>query len=188
MPTILRGYIRESRAVLRNMLCSLMPEPGSYATPIKGLSIHRFDLDEPPRFAVCTPILVVIAQGSESIRIGAEEFVYGPHTCFVAGVNLPASSRVLGATPDSPHLALSLDLDRALITRLTSLPLYASQHIQPPPLSVRIQDIDDAMLDNFVRLLLLLRKPEQIPFLAPIFREEIHCRLLFGPFERVHHL
>lgn len=188
MPTILRGYIRESRAVLKNMLCNLMPEPGSYATPIKGLSIHRFDLDEPPRLAVYTPTLEVIAQGRERVRVGAEEFVYGPHTCFVAGVSLSAFSRILGATPESPHLALTMDLDHELITRLTSLPLFTSKDMQPPPLSARVQDIDDAMLDNFVRLLLLLYRPEQIPVLAPIFQEEIHCRLLLGPFERTHHL
>lgn len=188
MAVILREYIGESRARLRRLLLDLLPRAGSVATAIQGLSLHRFDHAGKPRMEICSPMLAVVVQGKKWVRTGGEELYYGGRRCFVAGTCMPATCRVCEATPDAPHLALTLALDHALLARLApAASLTPGVRIHP---GARVHAVDDAMLDALVRLVRLLALPAQLPFLSPLFRQEIHYRLLTGPFGgqlREHH-
>ena len=180
MTTMLRGYIAKSRIMLRDTLLELLPNEGSYQTSIPGFSLHRFDHAEYPKPMTYTPMLVVVVQGKKWVKIGTEEFVYGENSCFVAGVNTPVFCCVKEASPEKPYLALTIDLDRILFSRFIML-----DHSRPECgrlflLGAQVQGINDELLDACLRLLRLQAKPAQIPFLAPLFRQEIHYRLLIG--------
>lgn len=189
MSTILREYVAGSRLALRDALLELLPEQGSYPSGIPGVSFHRFNTDEPPKPLIYAPVLIVVVQGSKWVRIGTEEFIYGnhdggDHTCFVAGIDMPVFCRVKEASPEKPYLSLTMDLDHSLLAWLTALDRAESGYDGFSLPGARVHGIDDAFLDACLRLVNLAAKPEQIPFLAPLFREEIHYRLLLGPFGR----
>lgn len=184
MTTIYRGYISKSLSILRDTLLEILPDQGSYSTEIPGLSLHRFNNDEQPKAMIYKPILVVVVQGKKWVRIGTEEFIYGDHSCFVAGIDMPVFCCVKEASPEKPYLALTMDLDHALLIKLMALDrsfptVGCGRFISTGAL---VRRIDDEVLDTCLRLLQLTAKPEQIPFLAPLFRDEIHYRLLLGPF------
>ena len=113
--------------------------------------------------------------------LGSEEYCYGENQCLVAGVDMPSSFYVTDASPERPFLALCLDLDKYLITRLAAE--------VPPPCAtgacsykgLSVADVDPDILHAFLRLIELLEKPEQIPILGPLIVREIHYRLLIGP-------
>ena len=94
---------------------------------------------------------------------------------------MPSSFYVTDASPERPFLALCLDLDKYLITRLAAE--------VPPPCAtgacsykgLSVADVDPDILHAFLRLVELLEKPEQIPILGPLIVREIHYRLLIGP-------
>lgn len=182
MSIVLREYTSRSRAALRNTLLGLLPEQGSYPSGIPGVSLHRFDRNWPPGPVIYPPILVVIVQGGKRIKTERDECAYGDHGCFVAGIDMPVFCCVKKASPEKPHLALTMELDHGLLTRLTQLDQCKPGHgglILP---GAQVRHIDDHFSDACLRLVKLLTRPEQMPFLAPLFRAELHYRLLLGPF------
>lgn len=180
MTTVLREYIAKTRMMLRDTLLELLPNEGSYPTSIPGLSLHRFDHAGPPEPMTCIPMLVVVVQGKKWVKIGMEEFVYGEHTCFVTGVNTAVFCCVKEASPEKPCLALTIDLDRILLFRLMMMDFSSPEFSRVLLSNSQIRVINDKLLDACLRLLRLQDKPAQIPFLAPLFRQEIHYRLLTG--------
>lgn len=184
MKTVLRGYVSKSRSILRDTLLALLPDQGSYATEIQGISLHRFNDDEQPRAMIYNPILVVVVQGRKWVKIGTQEFIYGDHSCFVAGIDMPVFCCVKEASTEKPYLALTMDLDHGLLTKLMALNRPDAGCGGFIPTGALVRRIDNEMLDACLRLISLLARPEQIPFLAPLFRAEIHYRLLLGLFGR----
>lgn len=187
MSIVLREYTSRSRAALRNTLLGLLPKQGSYPSGIPGVSLHRFAHNWPPKPLIYTPILVVIvqgvnAQGKEWGKTEADESAYGDLGCFVAGIGMPVFCCVKEASPENPHLALTMKLDHGLLTRLTQLDHCKPGHGGLSLPGAQIRHIDDHFSDACLRLVKLLTRPEQIPFLAPLFRAELHYRLLLGPF------
>lgn len=182
MTPTLRAYVAKSRSHLRDTLLELLPDEGSYPTGMDGVALHRFNSAERPKPLTYQPVLVVVAQGRKWVRIGAREFIYGEHSCFVAGIGMPVFCCVKEASPEKPYLALTMDLEHEIITRLISLDRsgIAQEGLLLP--GAQIQGIDDELLDACLRMLRLTDKPEQNCILAPLFREEIHYRLLLGPF------
>lgn len=184
MPVIIRNYVKHSLVLLRDRLLELLPEQGSYPTSIPGLTLHRYDAGESPRPAVCAPVPGVVVQGGEWVRAEVEKYCYGPHSCFVAGVGMLASCCVQEATRERPCLALTIELDPVLMERLAGLACLRLTHAESSPLGEEGQKIDLEMMDSFVRLLDIISRPEQISFLAPLYLEEIHYRLLVSPLGR----
>ncbi|MDL2275731.1 AraC family transcriptional regulator, partial [Desulfosarcina sp. OttesenSCG-928-G10] len=95
----------------------------------------------------------------------------------------PVFCCVQEASPEKPYLAMTIDLDSFLFSKF--LMLERPSVFGPEPgrrflSGAQVKEISDELLDACLRLLRLQAKPAQIPFLAPLFRQEIHYRLLFG--------
>lgn len=175
------GETARTASLLKEKLLQRAPEHGKYPMDIEGLVITR--RHEANRIETCfsKPSVSVIIQGSKRTMLGSEEYCYGENQCLVAGVDMPSSFYVTDASPERPFLALCLDLDKYLITRLAAE--------VPPPCAtgacsykgLSVADVDPDILHAFLRLIDLLEKPEQIPILGPLVVREIHYRLLIGP-------
>jgi len=96
-------------------------------------------------------------------------------------VDMPSSSFITAASPERPFLAVSLLLDKVLITRLAAETPLPSSLGKDSHKGISVASVDPDVLDAFLRLVELLGKPEQIPVLAPLIIREIHYRLLIGP-------
>ena len=66
------------------------------------------------------PMVAVVIQGLKRSVIGSEEYRYGENHCLVIGVDIPSVNYVTAASPEQPFLAVSLDLDKYLITQLAA--------------------------------------------------------------------
>ena len=125
------------------------------------------------------PLVAVVVQGSKRSVIGSEEYRYGENHCLVIGVDIPSANHVIVASPEQPFLAVTLDLDKYLITQLAAeiQPILGNGSYK----GMAVAEVDPDVLDAFLRLVELLDKPEQIAVLAPMIIREIHYRLLIGP-------
>ena len=176
-----RPHLARTSNQLKEKLLLRMPAQGKFSTAIETLAIAR--RDDPNQLENCfsKPLVGLIVQGFKRSVIGSEEYCYGENQCLVAGVDIPSSFYVTDSSQEKPFLAISLELDKYLISQLAA---------EIPPLSglgggvskgISVADVDAHVLEAFLRLVELLEKPEQIPILAPMVIREIHYRLLIGP-------
>lgn len=164
---------------LKERIADHAPEPGSHATAIPGLHlVRRVETNELRLFY--KPFIGLTVQGFKHTVVGRDEYTYGEYHCFVAGVDMPSQSSIIVASPEKPFLALSLDLDRALVAELAAgMPSSARQ--PDAGRAVAVAEADPRVMDAFLRLTELLDAPQDIPVMAPMLIREIHYRLLQGP-------
>ena len=176
-----RTELTRTNNLLKEKLLRLMPDPGRYPTAVAGLSISRRHDSRELDNCVYNPLVAVIIQGSKRSVIGSEAYRYGENHCLIVGVDIPSANHIIAASPKQPFLAVSLDLDKYLITQLAAEIPPSSRPGIGAYKGMAVAEVDPDVLDAFLRLVELLDKPEQIPVLAPMIIREIHYRLLIGP-------
>lgn len=175
------GLERTNR-LLKEKILRWCPRAGQLPTVIQGLTLSRREDMNKLDSCFYKPTIGLIIQGFKRSIIGIEEFRYGQNHCLVVGVDMPSLSHLTVASPERPFLAVSLSLDKYLITRLaTEIPASSRPESQASPRGMMVAEVDSGVLDAFLRLTELLEKPGQIPILAPLIIREIHYRLLIGP-------
>lgn len=172
--------LRKGNGELKQMLLKRMPKPGKYSTPIEGFFMSRRESDEYVENCFYKPSIGLVVQGNKRSIVGDEEYKYGENQCLVVSVDMPSSFFASGATPEQPFLAVSLDLDSSIISRLI-------RELPPVPdagnesyKGVAVTSVTFDILNAFLRLTELLDHPEEIAFLAPGIIYEIHYRFFIG--------
>lgn len=159
-------------------------------SPCSSTAIPRLTLSmlSEPRSGTSTvhaPVTCLVLQGTKHVSIGDAVLQYDSASCFVASLDLPATGRVLCASPDRPYLAVGLALDREVLAELiASLPPGSIDHAGPsrterPGFALGAVTAD--LLEAWAGLLALLDRPDDIPALAPAREREVLYRLLRGP-------
>lgn len=175
------ALLERGNNLLKEKLLRWLPQPGRYQTAIDGLMIARRHDSKELENCVYKPLVAVVVQGSKRSVIGSEEYRYGENHCLVIGVDVPSTNHVITASPEKPFLAVSLDLDKYLITQLAAEIPPSSTVGNNACKGMAVAKVDPDVMDAFLRLVDLLDRPEQIPVLAPLIIREIHYRLLIGP-------
>lgn len=176
-----RTELMKDNGLLKELLLKWMPEPGKYPTAVGGLSMSRRESDEHVENCFYKPSVGLVVQGSKRSIVGSDEYSYGENQCLVVSVDMPSSFFASGATHEHPFLAIALDLDRYLISRLVMKLPTVSDRGNESYKGVAVTDVNLDLLNAFLRLAELLEKPEEVSFLAPVIIQEIHYRLLTGP-------
>jgi AraC-like DNA-binding protein len=149
-------------------------------TGIPRVAMVQGNVPEHELAAVYGPMINLILQGSKSMTVGAQTLHYDPATYFVMSVDLPAAGVVRPAATGEPYLAVSLTLDPPLIAGLLAdLPNTAGEARQASGFSVA--KLPHELLDAWVRMLRLMKRPSDIAALAPAYEREILYRVLQGP-------
>ncbi|MFL5815704.1 MAG: AraC family transcriptional regulator N-terminal domain-containing protein [Bdellovibrionia bacterium] len=165
----------------------LAQETGRNETSIPFLSIIRFDGPNSLNQGVLKPSFCVIAQGRKEVHLGNEITHYGPGEYLISTLDIPAAGQVIGASKSSPYLGIRVELDPkeiasiALETEEAGVQLSMSEN---PSQGAFVGKIDAETLEAVLRVLKLLKLPEDAKFLAGAIKREIIYRLLkseFGP-------
>lgn len=152
----------------------------SLATDIPGLSLHRRTRPTAPCSATYTPGVIVIAQGRKQAELGGSTFVYDPSRYLLTAVDLPVLSRVVDASEDAPCLAMTLKLQMPVVRELLN---REEIRISAPPSdrpAMGAAETTVEFLDACCRLVDLLDRREDIPFLSGLIEREIVYRILRG--------
>jgi AraC-like DNA-binding protein len=167
--------------LLKAKLTQLASEPGKIPTAIEGVYIYR--MDEDVRIDCFNdPCIGVLVQGDKRALVADEEYRFGEGWYIAYGMDLPAISHISGATPEKPHLALSIPLDRYIMSQLVmGLEKRPSPGTGASYKGLTVAKAGSELLDACLRLVSLLDTPDRIPVLAPMIIREIHYLLLIGP-------
>lgn len=147
-------------------------------TPIKNLTFFRREAPTQPAICLVEPSVLLVVQGVKQMLLGGERYVYDTNRFLITSLDLPASSQVLVASPETPCLGLMLKLDLRLIADLIAqggLPLPRDLATDK---GMGLGTITPPILEPFKRLLDLLDEPDSIRVLVPLIQREIHYRLL----------
>jgi AraC-like DNA-binding protein len=164
--------------LLKAKLTQYAPLPGKIPTAVEGLYLYRHEMDVRTD-CFHDPVVGVIAQGNKRTLAADREYCFREGWYIAHGVDLPAISHISEASEETPHLALSIPLDRYLLSQL-------AVEIKPRPSGktykgITVAEAGDDMLGACLRLVNLLDTPERIPVIAPMIMREIHYYLLSGP-------
>ena len=154
--------------------------PGRQATAIDGLTLYCAHHANRPVNTMYRPTLCIVAQGRKQVVLGDKIFAYDASKYLVVTVDLPVSGCIVEASPVTPYLGASFDLDPArLADLLLSLP-PASSSRQHRSAAMAVSALGDELLDPLARLLAMLDRPDDIAVMAPLIEREIYYRLLQG--------
>jgi AraC-like DNA-binding protein len=164
---------------LLDTMCDIVerhgPQPRQ-ATGVPGLTLYQVRTPMHPGHAFYQPRLVVLLRGAKKISAGEAPFIADAATFLLVTVDLPVATQVFLAPDGRSHLAVTLDIDRSLLAE-------AMQRVPPthgataPPPGVVAAAMSNELLEPFARLLGLLDRPGDIPFIAPLVLQEIYYRV-----------
>jgi AraC-like DNA-binding protein len=154
---------------------------GLFPTPMGGINIVRSNEPRIPMRQVYRPSLCVVLQGAKQIHFGEHILHYGAMECLVVSVELPASGRVVDASPDTPYIGITVDLDvavlRDVLDQMETRPV-ATGGSGP---GAFVGKVNDALADCMQRLVKMSDTPDAIPILYPAAMRELCYHLLSGP-------
>lgn len=130
--------------------------------------------------AVYEPMINLILTGSKTMTVGEKVFNYDPASYFVMSVDLPAVGEVLPAVTGEPYLAVSLTIVPQRVATLLE-GLSPSMMNNRPEGGFSVASVTPELLDAWVRMLRLMKTPDDIPALAPVYEREILYHVLKGP-------
>lgn len=175
---------RVSSSLLAAVTAYIMAQGGGeglFPTPIDSVNILRSLETRLPMRQIYRPSICVVLQGAKEILFGKDTLRYGPMECLAVGMALPATGRVVEASPDTPYIGITIDLDltmmREVLQQLDTPP-------EPPATSgpcMFITRVDEPLADCILRLLRLTQMPGAIAILYPSVMREICFWLLTSP-------
>lgn len=148
-------------------------------TPIAGLTVTRGTYERTDVLTFQQPTYFLVLQG-ESETVDAEEAVI--LSAGDAMITMPRRShsiRMLQTSPQSPYLAIHLELDCKTIL---DLPQVWRPSVATPDVRWQVRlSLDGRLIDPLERLLALAGCPDDIPVLVPLIKREVAWHLLKGP-------
>jgi AraC-like DNA-binding protein len=124
------------------------------------------------------PMFYAILQGTTVLTIGGNRFALSAAECAATSFGLPFIGQLENATPQSPYIAIRLDLDIDLLTNVMfDMPNAEDRWV----CSAARGTLDGSVGDAFARLVRLLAAPEDRAVLGRHCEIELYYRLLQSP-------
>ncbi|MEZ4657295.1 MAG: AraC family transcriptional regulator [Caldilineaceae bacterium] len=115
---------------------------------------------------VSEPAFCVVAQGSKTVFVGDERYLYDPAHYLLFTAELPYASQAIEASPACPYLSLRLNLDPTLVSSV--MVKRATPAAGRPMRATNVSLLDASLLDAVVRLVRLVDTPADAPILLPL--------------------
>ena len=102
-------------------LAARAPEVGPNAGAWPGLTIYRFTAPAGPSWEEIQSLsLCIVAQGRKAVTVNGETYLYDPFHYLVLSSHLHFQAEILEASPSRPFLSLVLQIEPALVRRVSS--------------------------------------------------------------------
>lgn len=173
--------MRELREELAWRIAANAGREPSRATGVPGLTLHRRTAPSPPCSMTYEPSLTLVAQGLKEVELGGKSFVYGSSHYLLTSLALPVVARVVAASEVSPCLAASLKLPMAVVREVLSRQEVGVPFHDGENPAMAVGEVTVELLDAFCRLVRLLDRPRDIPYLHGLVVREIIYQVLQEP-------
>ncbi|WP_085704602.1 AraC family transcriptional regulator [Pseudomonas sp. B8(2017)] len=125
-------------------------------------------------------MICFILQGSKRVAINDDLLSYDSEQYLISALDLPLIGQILDAGDGQPYVAISLELDAAVLAELAAT-MPSIREKEQTGMGIAIHPMTAPLRDTLLRLLSLLDTPADIPVLAPMVERELLYRLLLGP-------
>ncbi|GBF37792.1 AraC family transcriptional regulator [Leptospira johnsonii] len=148
-------------------------------TELPRVLIIKGEVSEHQLAAIYEPMIGLVVQGGKTISIGDQTIQLNAPSYFVITADIPATGKVQQGKA-GPYISLGLQLEQdSILDLLNTLPQNFPEENGSDEFSAC--EASNEFLEAWVRMLRLLKTPEHIPALAPIYEREILYRALLGP-------
>lgn len=151
------------------------------ATAVPGLFLVRRVQPTPPTPVCYEPSLALVAQGRKELELPGRTLVYDASRFLITSLDMPVLSRVVEASPERPYLCMLLRLEMPVVRELLAQGEIASAGPAADAEAMTVSEATEELLDACCRLVALLERPADIPFLAGLLEREIIYRILQTP-------
>lgn len=165
----------------KQLVLAHAPEPGKIQTAIPSLYIARINENHPCVHSITIPMASLVVQGTKLISFGTQEYEARTGQTIVICVDVPSSSMLVNASETNPYLSVHFVLDINILTELLLQTPSEGRERIGASFTRPILDASLEFLETFLRLVDLLKRPYQIPIMAPLLLKELHYLLLIGP-------
>jgi AraC-like DNA-binding protein len=169
-------------AELIDLVQQFAPGDGLHDTAIPALQLIRASAPAQRLPAVYEPGLVVVIQGRKQATLGTDVLVYDPLNYLVISVTMLPQGQIIEASPDKPYLCVRVNIDPREVASLV-LEAGRGRHqaiSADMGRGLNVARVSEPLLDAVLRLLRLLRTPQDAAVLAPMAVREIYYRVLTG--------
>jgi AraC-like DNA-binding protein len=176
-----RNRVQELNAELAGKIARLIGSAEILATAIPRLVLARRTAPSAACPVTYEPSVILIPQGRKQVQIGSETLTYDSSHYLLTSVDLPTVARVVEASGEVPCLAVALKLDISMVREFVSREEFLMLDVAADSPAMSTAPVTEEFLGAWCRLLDLLSKPEDIPFLSGFIEREIMYRILCGP-------
>jgi AraC-like DNA-binding protein len=169
------------RAALARKVAGIAVAEGDTMTQIPGLRLYRRSEPSACNSAAYEPSLVVFLQGQKRINLGKGTLTCDGSNFLLTSVDLPVVSQVTVATKEEPILGLLLRLEMPLVREILSLDELPMREVSGDARGMAVGVSSPELLDACSRLVDLIERPQDIPFLSSLIQREVIYRLLRSP-------
>lgn len=150
---------------------------GVARSPIDGLTIIRATSPSGLDYAISSPLVALVLQGSKAVTMGAQHFAFSAGESLLITADVPTISQITRASPEMPYFSLVFHIERPVIAELMAEMNVVTATNGGP---VQIEPTDAEVIDAALRLMRLIERPASIPVLGAQLKREMHYWLLAG--------
>ncbi|MGC8759421.1 MAG: AraC family transcriptional regulator N-terminal domain-containing protein [Bryobacteraceae bacterium] len=169
------------RRELARLIAAAVPDEGRRGTAVPGLMLVRRARPTAPMPVCYEPGLALVAQGRKELELPVRTLSYDASRFLITSLDLPVLSRVVEASPERPYLCMLLRLDMQVVRELLAQGEIAPARPEDEADAMAVGETTPELLDACCRLVRLLERPQDIPFLSPLLQREIIYRILQSP-------
>jgi len=169
----------ELRTDLAGKIAFFVGSEERQVTGVPGLTLTRRTGPTTPTSGTYEPSVCVVAQGRKRVTLGQTMFIFDESRFLLASLDLPIIGQVIEASEAKPYLGLLLKLEMPVVRELLSREEIPPMSSDSPAMATG--ETTAELLDACCRLVGLLDKPEDIPFLSGLIQREIIYRVLQAP-------
>ena len=176
-----RLTVTNLRAELVRKVAGHVRRDGLQATAVPGLALYRSTVPSQCNHAHYEPSLCLFVQGRKRVSLGDATYLCDESTFLLTTVDVPVVSQIVAANIAAPLLTMTLRLEMPAVREVL-------MEVEPVPSSnaTRVRGIamgrtTPELLIACSRLVDLLDRPADIPFLCKLIQREIVYRLLQTP-------
>lgn len=175
------AHSERQRDEIEAVIARFARDHAGYGTPVPGLRVARLTAPVPPTAHFDAAYLCVCVRGRRRVAAGDAVILHEESHCILTAVEVPTIIAIPDASPAHPYTALRIDLDLGLARQVMAEIDIDGPDTVAADACLAVVELDAVLLDCVARLVALLERPADIPFMAPLLHREILYRLLSGP-------
>ncbi|MGG7073602.1 AraC family transcriptional regulator [Campylobacter sp. 9BO] len=147
---------------------------GLINSDIKNLNFYISDKAHSMISTIHEPSICIILQGAKSVCFDGQMFEYNENTYLLTSTHIPLNVSLTRASSTVPYVSLSLKFSLEEVYEVLKNIDLDDKALQKNQKGLFLSELSDELLEPVLRLILLLKKPQNsIKFIAELIKKEI---------------